>query len=50
MISAEDNRLLTSVGPGTPMGEVMRRYWVPVGLSAGSTPPTHSVQSWERWG
>ena len=34
MISAEDNKLLTAVGPGTPLGELMRRYWVPVGLSA----------------
>jgi 5,5'-dehydrodivanillate O-demethylase len=37
MISPEDNRLLTSVGPGTPMGDVMRRYWVPVGVSADVT-------------
>ena len=37
MISTEENRLLTSVGPGTPMGELMRRYWVPVGLSADTT-------------
>ncbi len=37
MISAEDNRLLTSVGPGTPMGDLVRRYWVPVGLSADTT-------------
>ena len=37
MISAEDNRLLTSVGPGTPLGEVLRRYWVPVGVSADVT-------------
>lgn len=34
MLSAEDNKLLTSVGPGTPAGELMRRYWLPVGLSA----------------
>lgn len=25
-----DNRLLTEVGPGTPMGELLRRYWHPV--------------------
>jgi nitrite reductase/ring-hydroxylating ferredoxin subunit len=33
-------RELTEVGPGTPMGEVMRRYWHPVGLTAdaGATP------------
>jgi len=29
MLSIEDNDLLTQVGPGTPMGEVMRRYWLP---------------------
>jgi len=31
MLSAEKNRLLTEVGPGTPMGEVLRRHWHPVG-------------------
>ncbi len=30
---AHSNRLLTEVGPGTPLGELMRRYWHPVGLS-----------------
>lgn len=34
MLSNEENRLLTSVGPGTPTGEMMRRYWLPVGISA----------------
>ena len=29
MESAEQNRLLTQVGRGTPMGELMRRYWQP---------------------
>lgn len=24
---------LTDVGPGTPAGELLRRYWQPVGLS-----------------
>src|SRR6185437_14029385 len=33
MLSAEENKLFTSVGPGTPMGEVLRRYWHPVGIS-----------------
>lgn len=31
------NRLLTEVGPDTPCGELMRRYWQPVGLSATTT-------------
>jgi phthalate 4,5-dioxygenase len=29
MLSAQDNELLTRVGPGTPMGELMRQYWIP---------------------
>ena len=29
MLSSEDNEILTRVGPGTPMGELMRRYWIP---------------------
>lgn len=30
MLSREDNRLLTETGPGTPMGNLVRRFWVPV--------------------
>ena len=33
MLSAEMNERLTRVGPGTPMGELMRRYWHPVAAS-----------------
>ncbi|HEX9810188.1 MAG TPA: Rieske 2Fe-2S domain-containing protein [Alphaproteobacteria bacterium] len=33
MLSKEENDLLTRVGPGTPMGELMRRYWIPVVFS-----------------
>jgi phthalate 4,5-dioxygenase oxygenase subunit len=33
MLSKEDNERLTRVGPGTPMGETMRRYWMPALLS-----------------
>ena len=29
MLSTEDNELLTQVGPGTPMGNLMRQYWLP---------------------
>jgi 5,5'-dehydrodivanillate O-demethylase len=31
VLSAENNRLLTQVGAGTPMGEYLRRYWMPIG-------------------
>ena len=34
MLKPEENELLTRVGPGTPMGELMRRYWHPVGTVA----------------
>ena len=34
MLSAEDNATLTRVGRGTPMGELMRRYWQPVAAVA----------------
>ena len=30
MLSAEKNRQLTEVGPGRPMGELLRRYWMPI--------------------
>jgi len=30
MLSAGKNRTLTQVGAGTPMGELLRRYWHPV--------------------
>jgi len=30
MLTQEENDLLTHVGPGTPMGEVFRRFWLPV--------------------
>lgn len=37
MLSADDNATLTKVGPGTPMGELLRRYWMPACLSAELT-------------
>ena len=33
MLSREDNELLTRTVAGTPMGDLMRRYWVPAVLS-----------------
>ena len=29
----EENELLTRVGPGTPGGDLLRRYWQPAALS-----------------
>ncbi len=43
MLPKELNELLTRTGPGTPMGELMRRYWLPALLSeeipAPDSPP-----------
>src|SRR2546428_9899143 len=33
MLSPEENELVTRTGAGTPMGEVMRRYWMPAALA-----------------
>jgi phenylpropionate dioxygenase-like ring-hydroxylating dioxygenase large terminal subunit len=33
MLSKKDNELLTQVGPGTPIGELFRRFWIPALLS-----------------
>ena len=30
MLTAARNELLTRVGPGTPMGDLLRRYWQPI--------------------
>ncbi|HLY65936.1 MAG TPA: aromatic ring-hydroxylating dioxygenase subunit alpha, partial [Chloroflexota bacterium] len=32
MLAQEENELLTRVGPGTPMGNLMRQYWLPAAL------------------
>jgi len=33
MLSREDNERLSRVGAGTPMGRLMRRYWIPAAFS-----------------
>src|SRR5574341_55352 len=33
MLSREENLSLTQVGPGTPAGELLRRYWHPVAVA-----------------
>jgi 5,5'-dehydrodivanillate O-demethylase oxygenase subunit len=34
MLTREENERLTRVGPGTPGGELLRRYWLPVGVAS----------------
>ena len=47
MLSEERNRLLTEVGPGTPLGKLMRCYWIPVlrseQLAAGAPPHPFTI-------
>lgn len=44
MVSREENELLTRVGRGTPMGELMRRYWMPALLSDDMAEPDTAPQ------
>ena len=30
MLSKEMNERLTQLGPGTPLGNLLRRYWYPI--------------------
>ncbi len=39
MLSAADNELLTHVGPGTPMGDLLRQYWMPILQSSDLAEP-----------
>ena len=32
-LSSEENEMLTRVGRGTPGGEMLRRYWHPIGFT-----------------
>lgn len=45
MLSQEQNELLTKVGPGTPMGNLLRRYWHPVaGVSEFDDKSTKTIR------
>lgn len=45
MLSKEKNALLTQVGPGTPMGDYLRRYWHPVaGVSEFDDKPSRPIR------
>jgi hypothetical protein len=38
MLSRDDDELLTRTGPGTAMGALLRRYWIPVLQSSELSP------------
>ncbi|HEY3118777.1 MAG TPA: Rieske 2Fe-2S domain-containing protein, partial [Chloroflexota bacterium] len=46
MLTQEENEFLTRVGPGTPGGELLRRYWHPIALTQdlSDEKPTHFVR------
>ena len=45
MLSEEHNKTLTQVGAGTPMGELLRRYWMPIAAVAElDDAPTKAVR------
>ncbi len=50
MLTREENESLTRVGPGTPMGELLRRYWHPVAVAKELTDenPTKFVRILRR--
>jgi phenylpropionate dioxygenase-like ring-hydroxylating dioxygenase large terminal subunit len=39
MLKPEDNQRITRVGPGTPMGNLQRRYWLPFVLASDLPEP-----------
>jgi hypothetical protein len=43
MLRSAENEFITQTGPGTPMGDLFRRYWTPVLLAeelpANDCPP-----------
>jgi phenylpropionate dioxygenase-like ring-hydroxylating dioxygenase large terminal subunit len=51
MTISEDNEVLTRVGPGTPMGQLMREYWLPAAKSTelkADAPPTRMMLLGEK--
>ena len=54
MLSDEQNRRLAQVGAGTPMGELLRRYWMPIAavaeLDDKATKPSGSQQFFDTVG
>ena len=39
MLTPDENELLTRVGPGSPMGALMRRYWIPAAFAQAIAGP-----------
>ena len=50
MLKPEDNELLCRVGPGTPMGELFRRFWVPALIPSEIAEPDCDPGKLRLWG
>jgi hypothetical protein len=51
MLTAKENKMLTEVGKGKPMGEFMRRYWIPAAkseLGSAQEAPTEGSRATDR--
>jgi phthalate 4,5-dioxygenase oxygenase subunit len=52
MLRADENEYVTRVGPGTPMGRLMREYWLPAMLSSelprSDSPPVRVMMLGEK--
>ena len=44
MLTEVENELLSRVGPGTPMGNLMRQYWLPVNYSYEAEPDGQPIR------
>ena len=44
MLTSEDNELLCRVGSGTPMGDLIRQYWIPALLTSELPEPDGPVR------
>lgn len=45
-MDGRENEMLTRVGPGTPAGETLRKYWIPVGFSQDITSDEPRFVTW----
>mgnify|MGYP000974912652 CR=1 FL=1 len=44
MLTNEENELLSRIGPGTPMGKLMRQYWLPANYSYETEPDGQPIR------
>ena len=45
-MESSENELITRVGPGTPAGDTLRKYWLPVGLSSEISSDAPKLVRW----